>query len=134
LFENKYKHLGYSKILNFDEDCPFYVYYIYNIIKEMSLNINNDLLVVLPESEKIFNNLFVGSEISSIIEENPKLDIVISTNHITNIKNKQYVDVYVGVVSDNEVVVRYPNRDPIRFLLRPTLSSSNINFKKSEVV
>jgi hypothetical protein len=134
LFENKYKHLGYSKILKINYDCPFYAYYVKKIIEELSLNVKNDLLLVLPESENIFNHLFVGDRVSSIIQENPKLNVVISTEFPTNIKNKEYLDIFVGVIGGNDVVIRYPNRDPLRIMLRPTLSSSNVVLKKSENV
>ncbi len=130
LFENKYKHLGYSKILKVDYDCPFFAYYIKKIIEDLSLHIKSELLLVLPESERLFNNMFVGDAISSIIQENSKLNVVISSEYQTNIKNKEYISTYFDVISNNDVVIKYPNRDPLRLMLRPTLSSSNIDLKK----
>lgn len=132
LFENKYRHLGYSKILKVDYDCPFSSYYMKKIIEELSLNVKEDLLLVIPESENLFNHIFVGDTVASIIQENPKLNVAISTEFPTNIKNKDYLDVFIGVVSGNDIVIRYPNRDPLRIMLRPTLSSSNVVLKKSE--
>ncbi len=131
LFENKYKHLGYSKILKLDYDCPFVAYYVKKIIEELSLNIKEDLLLVLPEAENILNHLFVGKNISSFIQENPKLNVAISSEYKTNIKDISYLDVFVDVVGGNDVVIKRPNRDPMRVFLRPTLSSSNIVLKKS---
>jgi hypothetical protein len=129
IFDNKYKHLGSSKIIKIDKEDPFYYFYIFSIIKEISLNVTDDVLVVFPESSNLFNNTFIGSEIISILKENIKVNFIFSTEYNTDIKNIDFADVKITMINDNDAVIKYPNRDPLRLLLRPTLSSSNINFK-----
>ncbi len=129
LFENKYKHLGSSKIIKINKEDPLYCYYIFSILKEISLNVNNDLLIVFPESSDLFNNVFVNKDIISLLCGNSKLNFILSSEYISDIGNLDFVDVKIEMIEDNDAVIKYPTRDPLRLLLRPTLSSSNIKLR-----
>ena len=130
LFENRYKHIGSIKILSIDVSDPFSSYYIYIILSSILLYIKDEILIVFPESAKLFNNIFVGDKVLSLLKNNSRISYILSSPRKTDFREETLSDVEIDVIKDNEAVIRYPNRDPLRLLLRPTLTSSNIKFKK----
>ncbi|MDD3244554.1 MAG: hypothetical protein PHU47_00185 [Candidatus ainarchaeum sp.] len=132
LFEDSYSQIGSCRILRINLDDPFCVYYIYSVIKEIENIIKEDVLVAIPESKETINSLFVGNDVLKILVENPKLNYVISSEYLSDfIENfDNLAKVHIEVISGNDVVIRYPDRDPLRLLLRPTLTSSNVFLKQ----
>jgi hypothetical protein len=129
LFKSKYKHLGSSKIIKIDKKDLFYEYYVYKIIKEISENLKEEILIVLPDLSKILNNMYIGLDIIDILNSNPKINYIISTKYETNIKYKDIFNLKITTIKNNDAVIKFRNRDPLRLLLRPTLSSSNIKLR-----
>lgn len=134
VFESTYKNIGSSKVFMINRNNPLYVYYIYGIIKKLSEEIKEEVLVIIPQASEVFNNSFVGNELLTIIKENPKLNYCIGAEYIEDFLDKEPATVRIEVVSNNDVVIRFPEKDPLRLLLRPTLTSSNIEIKKEEPV
>ena len=134
LFEQRYKHIGSVKLLSVDSTDPIYPYFVSQIINQLSLLVKDDILLVLPESADIFNNLFIGREVIDKIKANPRICILLSSKLITDFRDGKLTDVTITMIEDNDAVIFYPNRDPLRLLLRPTLTSSNINYKKIESI
>jgi hypothetical protein len=134
IFESTYKNIGSSKVFLIDKNNPLYVYYIYGIIKKISQDIKEDILVIIPEANDILNNALIGNELLTILRENPKINYCLGADNIADFIDKDVAKVRIEVVSENDVVIRYPDKDPLRLLLRPTLTSSNIEIKKEEVI
>lgn len=134
VFESTYKNIGSSKVFMINRNNPLYIYYIYGIIKKLSEEIKEEVLVVIPQASEVFNNSFVGNELLTIIKENPKLNYCIGAEYIEDFLDKEPATVRIEVISNNDVVIRYPDKDPLRLLLRPTLTSSNIEIKKEDPV
>ncbi|MCK9293241.1 MAG: hypothetical protein WCY27_03315 [archaeon] len=130
LFEQRYKHIGSVKILNIDDKHPFYVYYVNHILDRFSNSLKDDILIVLPESKNILNNLFVGSNIFSILKNNSVISSLISSKAESDFKGDKLYNVKINMVDSNDGVVYYPNKDPLRILFRPTFTSSIISYKK----
>jgi len=134
LFEQRYKHIGSVKLLSVDSTDPIYPYFVCQVINQLSLLVKDDVLLVLPESADIFNNLFIGRDVVDKIKANPRICILLSSKLITDFRDGKLTDVIISMINDNDAVIQYPNRDPLRLLLRPTLTSSNINYKKIESI
>jgi len=67
-----------------------------------------------------------------ILKDNPKLNYVISSEYINDFRDEDLSEVKIELISGNDAVIRYPDKDPLRLLLRPTLTSSNVDIKKEE--
>jgi len=134
ILETRYKHIGSSKILKIDVSDPLYSYYVLSVLKTIALNFKDELLVVIPEMPELFADNIAGKEILSVLNKNSMLYHVISAESKSDIANDELYEVEIDLISDNDAVVRYPQRDPLRLLLRPTLTSSVINFKKLDEV
>jgi len=134
VFENTYKNIGSSKILKLNLDDAFYIYYIYAVLKKIANDVKDEILVVLPELSALFNNSFIGKEILTTLKENPKISYVISSEYSSDFLEKDISEVRLELIKGNDAVIRYPDKDPLRLLLRPTLTSSNIDIKKDEIV
>lgn len=132
VFESTYKNIGSSKVFMINRNNSLHVYYIYGILKKLSEEVKEDMLVIIPQASEIFNNSFIGNELLTILKENPKLNYCIGAGHIDDFIDKEPATVKIEVISNNDVVIRYPDKDPLRLLLRPTLTSSNIEIKKEE--
>ncbi len=134
IFENTYKNIGSSKIIQLKMDDPFYVYYTYTILKKILEETKEELLIILPELNSIINNGFIGKELITLLKENPKLSFVISSEYLNDFRDKDISDVRIELIKGNDAVIRYPDKDPLRLLLRPTLTSSNIEIKKDDII
>lgn len=134
LFENTYKNIGSSKILQIDISDQFYAYYVFTIVKKIAEQTKEELLIILPELTSIVNNSFFGKELITTLKENPKLSFVISSEYLNDFVDKNIADVRIELIKGNDAVIRYPDKDPLRLLLRPTLTSSNIEIKKEESI
>ncbi len=134
LFEQRYKHIGSVKLLSVDSDDPIYPYFVSQVINNLSLLVREDILVVLPESADIFNNLFIGKDVIDRLRANPRICVLLSSKHLNDFFDGKLTDVTITMVDDNDAVIRYPNRDPLRLLLRPTLTSSNVSYKQVESI
>ena len=132
VFESTYKNIGSSKVFMINRNNSLHVYYIYGILKKLSEEVKEDMLVIIPQASEIFNNSFIGNELLTILKENPKLNYCIGAGHIDDFIDKEPATVKIEVISNNDVVIRYPDKDPLRLLLRPTLTSSNLEIKKEE--
>lgn len=130
VFENPYKNIGAGKIFQINTSDPFYVYYVFYMIKKISEETKEELLIVLPELPAVVNNSFIGNELITLLQQNPKLSYIISSEHLNDFLNKNITDVRIEMIYGNDAVIRYPEKDPLRLLLRPTLTSSNIDIKK----
>lgn len=132
LFEGSYNQIGACRILRIDVDDPFYIYYIYSIIKEIENIVKEDIFIAIPESKDLFNSLFVGNDVLKILVENPRLNYILSTEYLSDLITDfdDLAKVHMEVIAGNDVVIRYPDRDPLRLLLRPTLTSSNVFLKQ----
>jgi len=134
LFEQRYKHIGSVKLISVDPIDPINPYFIYQVISNLSLVVKEDVLIVLPESADTFNNLFIGRDLIDGIRANPRICVLLSSKHLNDFIDGKLTDVTITMINDNDAVIRYPNRDPLRLLLRPTLTSSNISYKKVESI
>ena len=132
LFEQRYKHIGSVKLVSVDSSDPIYPYFVSEIISNLSLLVKDDILLVLPESADIFNNLFIGRDVIDKIRANPRICILLSSKALSDFRDGKLTDVTITMITDNDAVIRYPNRDPLRLLLRPTFTSSNVTYKKIE--
>jgi len=130
LFEQRYKHIGSVKLLNVDATDPIYPYFVSQIINQLSLLVKDDVLLVVPESADIFNNIFIGRDMIDKIKANSRICILLSSRLISDFRDGKLTDVVISMIDENDAVIRYPNRDPLRLLLRPTLTSSNVTYKK----
>jgi hypothetical protein len=134
LFEQRYKHIGSVKLLSIDSSDPIYPYFVSQIINNLSLLVKDDILLVLPESSDIFNNLFIGKDLIDKVRANPRICILLSSKSVNDFRDGKLTDVTITMITDNDAVIRYPNRDPLRLLLRPTFTSSNVSYKKVESI
>lgn len=134
VFESTYKNIGSSKVFLINKTNPLYVFYIYGIIKKLSEDVKEEMLVIIPQASEVFNNAIIGNELLTTLKENPKLNYCIGAEYINDFIDKEPASVKIEVVSNNDVVIRYPDKDPLRLLLRPTLTSSNIEIKKEEPI
>lgn len=130
LFEQRYSHMGSVKILNLDKKDRFYPYYIDYITKQVSLSVKKEMLIVFPELSEVFNNIFIGNNLFSEVKDNPNLSYIISSKHKTDFREEKLSDVEISMISENDGVITYPNRDPLRLLFRPTFTSSVIKYKE----
>lgn len=130
VFENTYKNIGAGKIFQINISDPFYVYYVFYMIKKISEETKEELLIVLPELSAVVNNSFVGKELITLLQQNPKLSYIISSEYLNDFLSKNIADVRIELIQCNDAVIKYPEKDPLRLLLRPTLTSSNIDIKK----
>lgn len=134
IFESTYKNIGSSKVFLINKNNPLYVYYIYGIIRKLSEDIKEDILIIIPQASQVLNNAMIGNELLTILKEHPKLNYCVGSDYLEDFIDKEIAKVRIEVVSGNDVVIRYPDKDPIRLLLRPTLTSSNIEIKKEESI
>ncbi|MDD3178462.1 MAG: hypothetical protein PHR26_02995 [Candidatus ainarchaeum sp.] len=130
LFEQRYTHIGTVKILNINKDHIFYSYYIDYILKQISLNIKKEILIVFPELSEIFNNIFIGENLFNEIKDNPNISYILSSKYKTDFRKEKVSEVNISMISENDGVITYPNRDPLRLLFRPTFTSSVIKYKE----
>jgi len=134
LFEQRYKHIGSVKVLNVDSNDPFYTYYIAYILEKISLSVKDEILVVIPESRKLFNNIFVGSKMFSILKDNTVISSLLTSKHQSDFGKDKISEVNIKMIIDNDGVIQYPNRDPMRLLFRPTFTTSVINYRKPKSI
>jgi len=132
IFETAYKNIGSSKIFLINKNSILYVYYVYGIIKKLSQEVKEDILIIIPQAAEIFNNALIGGELFAILKETPKINYCVSSQYLNDFREKEPAKVKLEVISENDVVIRYPDKDPLRLLLRPTLTSSNIEIKTEE--
>lgn len=134
LYKQRYKHIGSVKILNIDYKNPFAVYYVSQIINLISLNLKNEATVVLPESKKLFNNPYIGPKVLSLLNDNNSLSSVVTSKHHEDFNLKNVFKVNLHIVKENDAVIHFPNRDPMRLLLRPTFTAHIIKFIEPKTV
>ncbi|MFA5745991.1 MAG: hypothetical protein WCX82_01230 [archaeon] len=132
--EAAYKNIGSSKIFTVNKNDPMYVYYIYGLIKQLSQEIKEEILIIIPQANEILNNAIIGGELLTILKESPKLNYCLSSEYANDFMDKNPANVTIEVISGNDAVIRYPDKDPLRLFLRPTLTSSNIEIKKEESI
>lgn len=134
LFEQRYKNIGSVKIMTINANDKLYPYYAYYLINEISSMVKDDVLIGLPESNNLFNNIYVGRDVFAKLRENAKVCYLVSGRNKTDFKIDRMFAVEIDMITDNDGVINYPGRDPLRLLFRPTLTSSNINYRKVKSV
>jgi len=129
LFKQRYKNIGSAKIVLIDEKDPIYPYFIKSIVEEISLTIREDVLLVFPEQSSVFNNIYLGNSILQIIRENTMLSSLFTSKYESDFREENISLLKIASIKDNDGVIYYPNRDPIRILFRPSFTSSTIKYK-----
>jgi hypothetical protein len=128
LFKQRYKNIGSVKVISINDKDLIYPYFIKNLVDEISMSIRDEVLLVFPELSKVFNNIFLGDEILKTIKENNLLSSLITSKHESDFMSNEISSVNIISIKNNDAVIYYPNRDPIRFLFRPTFTSSTIKY------
>lgn len=128
LFKQRYQNIGSVKIITLNQKDPVFAYFIKHIVEEISLSAKDDILLVFPELSVVFNNIYLGDSIVQIIKDNPTLNFLVTSKIETDFRNGAFPGVKIVSIKDNDAVIYYPNRDPIRLLLRPTFTSSVVNY------
>ncbi len=134
IFEAAHKNIGSSKILLIDRTDPLFVYYVYGIIKKLSEELKEDILIVIPQASEIFNSVIIGGELLTILKETPKFHYCLNSEYLSDFRDQSPAKVKIEIISENDVVIRYPDKDPLRLLLRPTLTSCSIDIRKEESI
>ncbi len=129
LFKQRYQNIGSVKIITLNPKDPIYPFFIKNLVEEISLSVKDEVLLVFPELSAVFNNLYLGSSIMQTIKDNSTLNSLITSKSENDFREGVFPGVKIHAIKDNDAVIYYPNRDPIRLLLRPTFTSSVINYK-----
>ncbi len=129
LFKQRYKNIGSAKIISIDEKDPIYPYFIKTIVEEISLSVKEDVLLVFPEQSLVFNNIYLGNSILQIIRDNTVLSSLFTSKYKTDFRDENVALLKIAAIKDNDAVIYYPNRDPIRILFRPSFTSSTIKYK-----
>lgn len=128
LFEQKYKNIGCVKIISFDKNDVLYPYYINAVLEEISLTAKQELLLVFPELDVLFNNIYLEDTPINTLKENPNLNFLITTTSSDFFKSTEVSGVKLHSIKNNDAVIYYTNRDPLRFRLRPTFTFCEIDF------
>jgi len=123
LVVQKYKQIGSVTVINVVEDI-FYPHYVNYILHEISLKLQTDVLFVFPESKDLFNNFFVGKSLINTIRANQKISYLISSSNDIDFVSEDLCDVKISIVKQNDIVIKFPAKDPLRLLLRPSLTFS----------
>ncbi|MFH0905730.1 MAG: hypothetical protein V1824_00150 [archaeon] len=131
LFDNSSRNISSAKILKFDSSDLLYQYYIYQIVSKISLKLKENTLFVFPECSALLNNAFVGHNLINLLKENTNINYLISSIAEIDIKQQKLSLVTINMIYDNDCVIKFPSRDPLRLFLRPTSSLTNINFRNS---
>jgi len=79
---------------------------------------------VFPESKDLFNNFFVGKSLINTIRANQKISYLISSSNDIDFVSEDLCDVKMSIVKQNDIVIKFPAKDPLRMLLRPSLTFS----------
>jgi hypothetical protein len=132
LFKQRYQNIGSVKLININPKDPIAPYFIKGIVEDISLNLKDDILVVFPELNFVFNNIYLGSSIQQIIKDNSTLNFLTTSKSEVDFRDGNFSSVKIISIKDNDAVLYYPNRDAIRLLFRPTFTSSVINYKFKE--
>ena len=122
-------HILQPKHIKLNEKDPVYPYFIKAIVEEISLSLKEDVLLVFPEQSSVFNNIYLGNSILQIIKDNTMLSSLFTSKYETDFRDENVALLKIASIKDNDAVIYYPNRDPIRILFRPSFTSSTIKYK-----
>jgi len=132
LFRQRYQNIGSAKIISLNPKDPLYPYFVKHLVDQISLSIKDDVLLVFPELSSVFNNIYLSDTILQVIKENTLISSLFTSKYETDFRDGNPSMVKMYAVKENDVVVYYPNRDPIRLLLRPSFTSSTITYKSKD--